>query len=133
MIGDIIGPEQASATLFQPFCSFLRDADVQAPVLEHLALVILGFKLEEMVRSLDEVDEVWSSIRNWRMREHVANELIEVGNAVMKQSTGMVELLSLLGKALLDSVAAVRDAAVETVRFCHFDSCLSVRLTLLQR
>lgn len=114
-IAGIIGPAQASKTLFQPFCSFLHDVEViQSAALEYYSTIVLAFTRPDTVRALDLTRDIWSTIRNWRMREHIAKQLVHVGRR-MAQDGGMAEVLYLLEKALKDSVASVRDAAVSSV------------------
>lgn len=122
-VAKIIGPEQSDASLLDPLSWFVVDVDnVQGPVLDNLPSLLRSFTDEGAALALRTLGDAWNSIRLWRQRERVSHQFAEFGVDLVKR--GQVDaVLELLVRACKDSVAAVREAAVESVRQpCQFTS-----------
>jgi hypothetical protein len=120
-IAMIIGPEQATDSLLQPFCSYLNDIEIiQHAALEFVAITLNSFHHHGRRVGLKAIAEAWKDIRNWRMREHVVLQMGEI-----KAEEGLEEVLRVVSLGMKDSVAKVREAAVVTV--CSHHSFISAR------
>ena len=115
-VAKIIGPEQSDASLLDPFGWFVVDVDnVQGPVLDNLPSLLRSFTDEGAATALRVLGEGWNQIRLWRQRERVAQQFADFGVDLVRR--GRVDaVLELLVRACKDSVAAVREAAVQSVR-----------------
>lgn len=119
-VAKIIGPEQSDASLLDLFGWFVVDVDnVQGPVLDNLPSLLRSFTDEGAATALRVLGEGWNQIRLWRQRERVAQQFADFGVDLVRR--GHVDaVLELLVRACKDSVAAVREAAVQSVRtYCN--------------
>lgn len=115
-VAKIIGPEQSDEALLEPLSWFLHDGDnIQAAILEHWPSLLASFTPSGAGRALAVLADAWGEIRLWRQREHIAEQLADVGPGLM-QGDGADAVLGVLVKAFKDSVAAVREQAVLVVR-----------------
>ncbi|GAA5988639.1 hypothetical protein JCM10908_003650 [Rhodotorula pacifica] len=114
-VAKIIGPEQSDASLLEPLSWFVVDVDnVQGPVLDNLPSLLRSFTDEGAATALRTLGDAWNQIRLWRQRERVAKQFADFGVDLIRR--GRVDaVLELLVRACKDSVAAVREAAVQSV------------------
>jgi hypothetical protein len=114
-IANIIGPQQAADDLLEPFSMFLRDHDlIQTAMIENISVLLPAFAPQVFRQAVRCVSEAWLDLRVWRLRESLAHDLVLVApHCILAGATE--DLLSILGKAFKDSVAAVREQAVLVV------------------
>ena len=114
-IAKIIGPENARRDLLYCWWDFARGRDevVRTKAIEALELLLQVLEPTDRARIAGSMEEIWDNhMRGWREREVLAKSLERL--APLFPGSGEA-LCSLLRRALRDTTAAVRKAAVETV------------------
>ncbi|EIN07478.1 ARM repeat-containing protein [Punctularia strigosozonata HHB-11173 SS5] len=118
-IAKIVGPENARRDVLPMWFEAVRseEADLRLRAVECLGTLAQSLGPTERADLLVSLQRIWvDNLRGWRERETVAGSLDELV-PLMGEKPGI--LRSLLLKALQDSVAAVRQAAINMVpKFC---------------
>lgn len=110
-VAAIIGPSNTERDLIPVFLSCLKstEPEVRGKVLEALPKFSESLSQARRERIAAELESEWSNFGNWREREDLAQML---GRLVSIVGTRVDFVIKLMGYALRDEVAAVRDAAV---------------------
>lgn len=116
----IIGPEHARRDLMRRWWDFVRgpDAAVRLKALEALDVFLSALDSADRAQIAISLEDIWdNSLKGWREREVLAKNLVRLV-ALLVDCKNV--LRALLGRALRDSTAAVRKAAVNAVSWLRF-------------
>lgn len=116
----IIGPEHARRDLMRRWWDFIRgsDAAVRLKALEALDVFLSALDSADRAQIALSLEDIWdNSLKGWREREVLAKNLVRLV-ALLVDCKNV--LCALLGRALRDSTAAVRKAAVNAVSGLRF-------------
>ena len=116
-VARIIGPEHARRDLLYRWWDFARgrDPSVQTKAIEALEVFLQVLDPVDRPRVVGSLEEIWDNhLRGWREREVLARILDRLAPLFPRDGEA---LRSLLGRALRDPVAAVRNAAIGAVSF----------------
>lgn len=114
-VARVVGPEHAKRDLMYRWWDFARghDAVARLKALEALEVLLEALNEPERARIVGSLEDVWdTNLRRWRERETLAKRLAKLVPYFPKD--GQV-LRALLRRALKDTTAAVRNAAIEIV------------------
>jgi serine/threonine-protein phosphatase 4 regulatory subunit 1 len=113
-VAAIIGSSNAERDLVPVFLSSLRSSEqeVRGKIIEALPKFSESLTQSKRERIAGELSRVWPELGSWREREDLARLL---GNLVSLVGSRVDTVVQIMGFALRDEVAAVRDAAVQSV------------------
>lgn len=117
-MANIIGPEQAGTDLVPVFWDAVRgltkeEEDIRTKALEGLPKLLRSLSRAQQEAMAEGLTTIWeNSSQYWRQRELFASYLGDLVGLV----GSMIDIVQdLMGRALRDEIAAVRDAAIGTV------------------
>ncbi|EJD53078.1 ARM repeat-containing protein [Auricularia subglabra TFB-10046 SS5] len=121
-VANIIGDENASRDLVPVWRRSVSsdDGDIRLKALDCLPHFIQSLAQRDRDDIAGQLDDLWvKRLRGWREREVLTGHLCKLA---MLLASHWNTIRSLLFKALRDPVAAVRDAAIDQVANCFYES-----------
>lgn len=121
-VANIIGEENASRDLVPVWRRSVSsdDGEIRLKALDCLPLFIQSLAQRDRDNIAGQLDDIWvKRLRGWREREILTAQLCKLSALL---ASHWETIRSLLFRALRDPVAAVRDAAIDQVATCFYES-----------
>lgn len=118
-IAKILGNDIAKVDLLPFFSKCLADVDeVRERLVENIEMFFRSLEEDTSWPLVHEVGDllVRGQMNNWRLRERIMQSLPDLSDMLLSAERGRYLVVSLLKEGLTDKVAAVREAAINSVR-----------------
>ena len=125
-IGLIIGAEQTTKDLVEPFIEFFKDVDeIKVEVVKLLSSfikIVDGSQHEKLIDQLEQCLRPPINMVNWRLREQVGIQIIELSKFSHKiqKDKCILFLTGLALKLMMDKYDCVRKVGIDAVGFLNF-------------